>query len=73
MSNFAAQENSGLFATMEIRVDDRSRIEHGLQYDFPDMRHIAEIYKQGSGSNATPRPRQYNCRMLNGTSNTRQV
>ena len=30
------------------RVDDRSRIEHGLQYDFPDMRHIAEIYKQGS-------------------------
>ena len=27
-------------------VDDRSCIEHGLQYDFPNMCHITEVHEQ---------------------------
>ena len=29
-------------------VDDRCRIEHCLQHDFPDMRHVTKIDEQGS-------------------------
>ena len=30
------------------RVDDRRCVEHRLEYDLPDVRHIAEVYEQRS-------------------------
>ena len=30
------------------RVDDRHRVEDGLQHDFPDVTHVAETHEQGA-------------------------